>query len=113
MSKESHKEWADRHKGYWHCDVCGRYFDEKEVLGQASVPVVPDDVSLLALHKNPGKELHELVACPECRALSHYERSKLRLMNRQLEKSPHGYWREVAEIQKSLESIANSLKDVS
>ena len=59
-----------------------------------------------------GAVSNDSVICNECGELSHYEQRKLYLLNCLVEKKPHGYWREVAEIQKSLETIADSLKGV-
>jgi len=55
---------------------------------------------------------HDSVICEECNKLSHYEQRKLYLLNCLVEKKPHGYWREVGGIQKSLESIAEQLTTV-
>ena len=52
------------------------------------------------------------VVCSECNKLSHYEQRKLYLLNCLVEKKPHGYWREVGGIQKSLESIAEQLTKI-
>jgi len=49
---------------------------------------------------------NDSVICEECNKLSHYEQRKLYLLNCLVEKKPHGYWKEVAAIQKALEYIA-------
>ena len=59
-----------------------------------------------------GSHCDESIICEKCGELSHYEQRKLYLLNCLVEKKPHGYWREVAEIQKSLESIAEQLERV-
>ena len=56
-----------------------------------------------------GGICNDLDVCDGCGDLSHYEQRKLYLLNCLVEKKPHGYWREVAEIQKSLETIAAQL----
>ena len=59
-----------------------------------------------------GKICDDSDVCDGCGELSHYEQRKLYLLNCLVEKKPHGYWREVEQIQKSLESIAEQLKRV-
>jgi len=97
----------------WDCHCCGRKFYEDEVVGQDSVPVIPEDIFNGRLSEHPSDELHKAIFCPECRKLSHYERSKLFLLNKTASRNPHGYWSEMAHIQKALESIAEqSLKNM-
>ena len=47
--------------------------------------------------------------CEECNKLSHYEQRKLYLLKCLVDKKPHGYWREVKQLQEALVAISEQL----
>ena len=87
------------------CTICGELFTYGDVL-------VGGGNDVARARKLVCGEFPTPTICEECHKLSHYERSSLRLLNKQITKKPHGYWREVEQIQGSLETIAEQLTKI-
>jgi len=78
------------------CDEDGEYVDEVDNEKREC---------LYGYSKHPN-------TCASCNKLSYYEQCTIYLMRTLINKKPHGYWKEVEQIQGSLETIAEQLTKI-